>query len=144
MRSAILLVGLVAVCGCGKKDAAGAGGGPGAVEFEVKTPEVISDAYRDDPAAADAKYKGKTGRVPFTGTLEKEEGKTVGRFVRPAMVRSARQPDLLFRFASEPDAARIDRRKQYYLVGRCEGLKDGVVLFTECRVDGEYTPPPQR
>jgi len=140
MRSAILVAGLVAVCGCGKKDAAGAaGGGPGAVEFEVKNADVISDAYRDDPGAADAKYKGKTGRVPFAGAFEREDGKMVGRFVRPGTgaIRSARQPDLLFRF-TDAEAAKIDKRKGYYLVGRCEGLEGGVVLFISCRTDGDY------
>jgi hypothetical protein len=138
MRSTILVVGLVvgplAVCGCGKKDAAGA---TGAVEFEVKGAEIISDTYRDDPAAAEAKYKVKVGRVPFAGNFEREDGKTVGRFSRAGVVRSARQPDLLFRF-TDAEAARIDKRKGYYLVGRCEGLVDGVVLFTNCRTDGEH------
>jgi len=144
MRSAIVLVGLVAVCGCGKKDAAGAaGGGVGAVEFEVKNPDIISDAYRDDPAGADAKYKGKVGRVPFTGVFDREDGKTIGLYVRGGMgaVRPARQRDLVFRFASEADAGRVDRRKQYYLVGRCEGVVGDVVVFSGCRADGEYTPP---
>jgi hypothetical protein len=145
MRSAILFVGLAAVCGCGKKDAAGAGkdGAPGAVEFETKDLDSISDAYRDDPGAADAKYKGKVGRVPFTGTFEREDGKTVARFVRAPMgqIRSAHQRDLLFRFTSEADASKLDRRKGYYLIGRCEGLEGNVILFTGCRADGEYPPP---
>jgi hypothetical protein len=132
----------MALCGCGKKDAAGAGT-VGAVEFETKNLEAISDAYRDDPGGSDAKYTGKVGRVPFNGNFVHENGKLVGKFTREGVVRSAHQPDLLFRFASDAEAAKVDKRKGYYLIGRCEGLKDNVVLFSNCRADGEYPPPIQ-
>src|SRR5262245_3630074 len=118
MRCTILAIGLTLVCGCGKKQAAG---GTGSVEFEAKSSEALSDEYRDDPGGADGKYKGKTGRVPFTGNFEREEGKLVARYARAGgAVRSARQPDLLFRFASDAEAAKLDKRKSYYMIGRCE------------------------
>src|SRR5262249_37569132 len=113
MRSMILVVGLALACGCGKQ--APPTGALGTVEFEVKSAQVLSDAYRDDSAAADAKYKGKTGRVPL-GTGFERDGKSARRFVPGGPVRSARQPDVVFRFASEAELARFDARKPENLV----------------------------
>lgn len=146
MRTLLLAVGVLGCLGCGKKDD-GAGGGGAARDHGAAAPatdgplanisQMMGD-YRTNPAAADAKYKGKTFRLELFPGLIREGGETV-----------AAMNDARVRFASESEAASIgdpfyksggeDWYHTYRAVAKCEGLqgdprRDGYILFTGARI----------
>lgn len=132
MRTAILLS--LLLLGCGKRDAANQ---PvkhdekevAASELPIKIhPNQLSEEYTVNPAAADEKFKGKIleTKMPWL-TMARENGKTV--------LRSGR---LVYRFATEEEAAKVKPSTFYRARGRCEGLVGNDIVLSKVWILSEW------
>ncbi len=99
--------------------------------------ELVSDAYRDNPAAADKKFKGKMVRFPFNGRIQHYGEKIIGLWKRTVMIPDPTQPDVHLRFCDDDEAAKVTPGLLCTFTGQCEGLIDGKVVFTNVVLIGE-------
>lgn len=88
-------------------------------------PGELSQAYTYNPAAADRKYKGKTIEIEMPWLMERQGGETI--------VRSGR---LVYRFASEDEAAKVEPSTVYLVRGRCDGLMGNSLVISSVRIVG--------
>jgi hypothetical protein len=110
-------------------------------------PRVLGEAYRDNQAAADLKYTGKTvefsyGWPPLEAFSPEKYGE--GRYAltfagcitvrfRPSETEKLAAPDRLLK---PEDKAALDRGGRLVLTvrGRCQGLSGNVVIFSDAEL----------
>jgi hypothetical protein len=129
MRTTVLLA-LVAACGCAKKpDATGTDrdkGTPAAGDaIEVTAAKLWAD-YRDDPAAADARYLDKKLRVSgrVRGIETAAGGHGVGIETGPAAAGDGRAKAAVVAECDPRSALGLRDSDEVVVVGHCEGVID--------------------
>lgn len=89
-------------------------------------PNGLMQEYQQNPARADQKYKGKLidTEMPWI-VMAREGGETV--------IRAGR---LLYRFAAEEEAAKVESSTVYLVRGECRGMVGGSLVIAEVRILG--------
>lgn len=146
----LILITAFALAGCGKDRDRGGYLGPGttqpdaapkaskavkkalpkpapAEEVAIRVhPNGLMQAFQDNPAKADQTYKGKLidTEMPWL-IMTREDGETV--------IRSGR---LLYRFASEAEAAKVETSTIYLVRGECRGMVGSSLIISNVRILG--------
>ena len=129
----ILLLSLLLI-GCGKRDAAHQ---PGKIDEQEMSPDELpikvhpnqlSEEYTINPAAADEKFRNKIleTKMPWL-TMQRVGGKTTLRAGR-----------IVYRFASEEEAAKVKPSTFYRVRGRCDGLVGSDIVLSKVWILGEW------